>query len=270
MIAIVDLDSTLIDTIYNKEFEENEFLKKVPLCGIFPEFISLRPNTQKFLQFCQENFNKVILCTFSRKSRAETILDMFGLEEYFDQVIGCEALMENKIPRICDNFILIDDAPLNSCYTSRKLECLGVSLANMIENKERLSKKQSISKKIDNVLINILQYNFRFDDELEEAAEDRELIEVIERIGEEMKNEEERKQKIFDQIKPAIEEISEDVVITRQSGIFTDLCFDELTLSDLFIEVEIMFGIDIPDELTKEAKIIEDILVYVDMQLLSF
>ena len=269
MIAIIDLDSTLIDTIYNKELEENKFLKKVPLCGIFPEFISLRPNAKEFLQFCQENFNKVILCTFSRKSRAETILHMFGFEEYFDQVIGCESLIENKIPRICDNFVLIDDAPLNSCYTSRKLECLGVNLVDMIENKECSTKKPSIFKKIDNVLINILQYNFRFDDELEEAAEDRELIKVIERIGEEMKKEEERKQKIFDQIKPIIERISEVLPITRQSSIFTGLSFDEFMLSDLFIEVEIIFGIDIPDELTREAKSIEDILVYVDMQLLS-
>jgi len=269
MIAIVDLDSTLIDTIYNKEFEENEFLKKVPLCGVFPEFISLRPNVKEFLQFCQENFNKVILCTFSRKSRAEIILDMFGLEEYFDQVIGCEALTENKISRICDNFVLIDDAPLNSRYTYRKLEYLGINLEHKIINRVELSKTPIIFKRIDNILINILQYDFRFDDKLEEAAEDRELIEVMSRIGEEMKKEEERKQRIFDQVKPIIEKISEDVVITRQSGIFTDLCFDELMLSDLFIEVEIMFGIDIPDELIKEAKTIEDILVYVDMQLLS-
>ena len=126
-----------------------------------------------------------------------------------------------------------------------------------------------IFKKINNIFINILQYDFKLDDELEEAEEDRELIEVIGRIGEEMKNEEERKQKIFDQIKPIIEEISEVLPITRQSSIFIDLCFDEFMLSDLFIEIEKMFGVDIPDELSKEAKTIEDILVYIDMQLLS-
>jgi len=269
MIAVVDLDSTLIDTIYNKEFKENKFLKKVPLCGALPEFISLRPNVKEFLQFCRKNFSKVILCTFSQKNRAETILDMFGLEEYFDQIIGCEVLIGNNIPRINDNFVLIDDAPLNSCYASRKLEYLGINLEHKTRNRVELSKTPIIFKKIDNILINILQYDFRFDDELKEAERDRELIGAIERIGEEMKKEEERKQRIFDQIKPVIEEISEVRPITRQSAIFTELSFDELMLSDLFIEIEEIFGIDIPDELTKETKTIEDILVYIDMQLLS-
>jgi len=266
MIAIIDLDSTLIDTAYNEELEENEFIKKIPKLGSYEpsEYVILRPNTDHLLSYCKKNFKKVILCTFSKWNRASIIIDILGIEDYFDEIVAFEKLGSDQKQNLHGCFIVVDDAPWNSVYTMRKLEFFGIDFESF--SKRDTSQIIGCNKNINHIVVNVIPYDYRID----KSRNDMELIMATEKVEKIMETAEERKQKIFDRIKPFIKKIvEEDTKIHRQSNVFMDLGFEELMLADLFFEIEDELSIDIPDELTDEIKTVDDILTYIDAQLLS-
>jgi len=258
MIAIIDLDSTLIDTIYGiyaKKVEENEYTKQIPKLGSveLPEYVVLRPNVEKLLSYCKKNYEKVILCTFSKWNRGSIILDIFNIRDYFDEVIGYEKLVSEKGQNLYGNFIIVDDAPWNSMYTLKKLNFFGIDLDSESKNKINVS----------NIVIDVLPYN----QESDRNRSDEELIMAVERMKKIKTIADKRKQRAFNKIKPLIKKIIEDdIFIGQESNLFIDLGFEEFMLADLFYSIEDELNISIPDELVNQINIVDDILAFIDSQ----
>jgi len=256
MIAIIDLDSTIIDTIYDIEFEETEFRKKIPKMGrIEPiEFVSIRPYAEDLLRFCNDNFDQTILCTFSRWSRAITILELFDIRKYFSKVIPFEMLNGDETLDLNHDFVLIDDSPYTISYTKRKLEYFGIDIS------------EGNIKKIDRCFINVSSYDCSNDEE----RKDREMIMTIQKIEEAQSAVEKRRNEIFKKIKSMIEEIiDEDVKVYRSSNFYIDLAFDKCQFGDLFLSIEEHFNILIPDDLNRSIETVDELVAFVDLQLIS-
>ena len=134
-VLFFDMDGTLVDTDYanflayqqaiseivesdlNIEYDPNfrlnrsslknvlPFLSETEYCGIIEKKEELYNNYLHEIQVCKEKvsvifeyakYNKIVLVTNSSSNRAMTILNYFGLTEYFDEIFCQESMNENN------------------------------------------------------------------------------------------------------------------------------------------------------------------------------
>ena len=150
-VLFFDMDGTLVDTDYanflayqqaiseivesdlNIEYDSNfrlnrsslkifvPFLSETEYCGIIEKKEELYNNYLHEIQVCKEKvsvifeyakYNKIVLVTNSSSNRAMTILNYFGLTEYFDEIFCQESMGEkNKVNKFQNAIEKLDITP---------------------------------------------------------------------------------------------------------------------------------------------------------------
>jgi acyl carrier protein len=235
MIAVIDMDGTIIDTVYDSNITESSNVKRLPkFVSSFgaDETIALRPNVRALLAYCRIEFDEVILCTFSKWSRAKSIVELFNLDLFFDEIIGREKIMDEKRNLSLEDFVIVEDSSLYNEFTVKKMEYLGFDVISAFLDNDA-------EEKIKNSFIKVSSYEYN-------KKEDDEMNRVIFRMKDKMSEEH-----IFSFIKNSIIHIldDEDVsYVNRKSNVFIDLVMDEFSLAELSFTIEEEFGIEISEE----------------------
>lgn len=126
MNIVVDMDETLIASEGRHVMQTDLPLIYLGVVDGMADSIILRPHIEQFLQFCQENFDNVYLCSFSSTARVKRVLSVGGIGHYFKSVYGLDDLEDGDGPNL-GRFVLVDDHPIESGIVQGKLYFFGFS-----------------------------------------------------------------------------------------------------------------------------------------------
>lgn len=142
---VLDLDETLIANSLRdaRPSPKIQILTRQAEYGFTDRFV-VRPYAEDFLSWCKEHFAHVILATFSPESRAEDILGISGLRQYFDLVVSHHILDTSKGLLLLGgdpdssydfggDFCLIDDQDWDSDHVLIKMNFFGVDVRPVVK-----------------------------------------------------------------------------------------------------------------------------------------
>lgn len=128
MNIVFDMDETLIST-GSRYLREDRTELPIHRLGVIEgvlETAAIRPGTEEILQYCKQNFDKVICCSLSSHDRVRACLGGCGLLKQFDQFYGGDDIeYENGVGPNLGDFVLVDDYESNTDLIVTKLNFFG-------------------------------------------------------------------------------------------------------------------------------------------------
>lgn len=158
MNLVLDLDETLITNAETcKKYGFSNMLPiVVEIMKEWHEIIYIRPFINDFLEWCNGNFEKVILCTYGSKKRVSILLRELELKKYFDEVYVYDDICSNKLE--IDDFVLVDDCKIDSSLMQEKMKFLGIEddkniikiskFEGKVEDRELLNLQKVLEEKL--------------------------------------------------------------------------------------------------------------------------